>query len=149
MRKFLAAIALAFVLGACATIPQTPQQQLAAVELAFTGIVEQLIVARNTGLLPDAAAWRCAQTIARGIDGALDAAHKYIANGRSIAILLGTVQGQLQDLRRIQAIGENVCVSTSSNPARFRRALDSHEVGQHVQRDYENDATGRSYRAYV
>ncbi len=149
MRKFLAAIALAFVLGACATIPQTPQQQLAAVELAFTGVVEQLIVARNTGLISDTAAWRCAQTIARGIDGALDAAHKYITNGQSIAVILGTVQGQLQDLRRIHARGENVCVSARSNPTRFRRTPNGHEVGQHVQRDYEDDATRRTYRTYI
>ncbi len=152
MRKFLAAIALAFVLGACAITPQTPQtpqQQLAAVELAFTGIVEQLVVARNTGLIPDTIVWRCAQTIAKGIDSALDAAHRYMTDGQSIAIILGAVQGQLQDLRRIQAMGENVCVSASSNSTRFRRTPDSHEIGQHVQRDYENDATGRSYRAYV
>ncbi len=149
MRKFLAAIALAFVLGACAIVPQTPQQQLAAVELAFTGVVEQLIVARNTGLIPDTAVWRCAQTIARGIDGVLDAAHKYMADGRSIAIILGTAQGQLQDLRRIHAMGENVCVSARSNSTRFRRTPDGHEVGQHVQRDYEDDATGRTYGAYT
>lgn len=124
MRKFLAAVVLAFALGACAsTAPLTSQQQLAAVELTFTAIIEQLIAARNTGAIPDDDVWRCAQALAMNADSIFDNAHKYLVKGQSIAITLGIVQARVRELRRLYATGENICVNNSGDTARIGRAL--------------------------
>lgn len=123
MRMFLAAIVLAVTLGACANTPQTPQQNLAAVELAFTGLVEQLVEARNTGLINDDRVWHCAQSVVQGIDKGMDAAHMLIINHQSIALVLGNIQASIRQLRRLEATGENVCVDSSSDTTRIGRGV--------------------------
>ena len=136
MRKFLAAIAVTFALGACASLPlqapPTAEQQLAAIELAFSGVVEQLVSARVTGVITEDATWRCAQQFTRSIDEGFDSAHRYLVNNQSIAIVIGNLRVQLQQLQRIESTGENVCDSNGSNPSHFRHPPSEPPVGHRV-----------------
>jgi|TARA_Y100000310_G_C20575698_1_gene760288 hypothetical protein len=44
---------LVVFLAACAQVPETPRQQLAAAEISFTNIVDQVGMAREAGLIED------------------------------------------------------------------------------------------------
>ena len=109
MRKFLAIVALVVTLGACVATPKSADQQLAAVELVFTSLVEQLVEARNMGLIEDDELWACIQSTAVLIDRGLDTAHRYFNKGASIAIFIGTIQARVSALRRMEETGEHIC----------------------------------------
>ncbi len=147
MRKLLAAIVLAFVLGACATL--SPQQQLAVAEKSFTEIVAQLTLARNEGLIPNTAIWICAKNLASVIDNTFDQAHLALGRGQSIALYLGTAQSNVRTLRRLYATGENICVNNSSQSSGYRRAPISPSCDYRIQRDREYDANRRTYGTHV
>lgn len=147
MRKLLAAIVLAFVLGACATL--SPQQQLAVAEKSFTEIVAQLTLARNEGLISDTALWNCAKTMASVIDNTFDQAHLALGRSQSIALYLGTTQSNVRALRRLYATGENICVNNSSQPSGYRRAPIGPSRDYRIQRDREYDADRRTYGTHV
>lgn len=118
------AVALS-LLGACVTTPKTPAEQLAAVELTFTGVVEQLVEARNVGIVEDDALWACMQLTARTIDTGLDAARRYLSRGQSIAIVVGTIQAQIKALKRLGTSGVDTCAG------RYGRPTD-HPIGQQI-----------------
>ncbi len=152
MRKLLAAVVLAFVLGACAGLlkaPETPGQQLALAELSFTEIVNQLVEARNVGLIEDNTVWRCAQNIVSMTDKALDDARRYLAQDQSIAIFIGTVQANVRALRRLHETKENICVNRGSEPTHFRRPFVGPQGDYYVQRDRDHDESRRSYGTHI
>ena len=136
MRMFLATVIVSvFALGSCAGINRTPltaDQQLAVVELAFTEVVDQLTMARTTGVIAALDVWRCSQTITGIIDRAIDAAHRMLTSNRSIAVILGTVQAHLRQLRLIHSTGENVCVDNSINSSHFRHPPLQPSIGYRI-----------------
>lgn len=107
MRRFFAVVVLLFTLSACATgPPPTPAQQLAAIELTFTGVVEQLTLARIDGIIEDDSVWRCVQQAIRALDNTLDAAHVALTRDVSAAIYIGSLRASLRVLRRMEQTGE-------------------------------------------
>ena len=140
MRAFLAAMVLVITLGACVATPQTQEQQLAAVELTFTGLVEQLVEARTTGLIADDELWSCIQVTALAIDRGLDTTRRYLDRNASIAILIGTIQAQIRTLRRLEATGENICGNNRGIPSSHRHRIDRPDFGYGVQFHSNQDA---------
>lgn len=145
MRKFLAVVLLALVLGACAT-PKSPQQQLAVMELTFTGIVDQLTQARIEGVITDTELWRCAQTVIQATDATIDAARAMLLRRQSIAAVLGNLQARIRSLRRLHSTGENICELSSSDTSNIRRDPIGLAACHDVQRDRGDNGRRRKDR---
>lgn len=140
MRKFLAIITFVVALGACVATPQSAEEQLAAVELTFTGLIEQLSEARNMGLIEDDTLWACIQTTAVLVDRGLDTAHRYFNRGASIALIIGAVQAQINALQRMEATGEHTCGNSPGVPSSHTGDTRSPKSGYGIQFDSDKDA---------